>query len=223
MRDIKLHTDNVWFFSDPHFYHKNLCVGSSYWPDKLIHQGRLTEAQNMLEYGLRKFNDEVEMTDHIIDSINSRVDNDSVVFCLGDWCFGGVNKIIETRKRIKCKELHLILGNHDKDIRYNKSGVQSIFTSVSEAADVYINNQHIVLSHYSMRIWNKSHRGTWQLYGHSHGHLPQHVDKDGNPYRTMDVGMDAIYKEFGEYKPISFTELNDIMKDRITTKIDHHR
>ena len=32
--------------------------------------------------------------------------------------------------------------------------------------------QDIVLCHYAMRVWQKSHYGAWMLYGHSHGTLP---------------------------------------------------
>jgi hypothetical protein len=32
--------------------------------------------------------------------------------------------------------------------------------------------QPIVLCHYAMRVWNRSHHGAWHLYGHSRGNLP---------------------------------------------------
>ena len=223
MNNIRIGHQNVWFFSDPHFFHKNLCRGTSKWPDKLKAAGDSLGAQNMLERELRDFDDEIQMTDHIIDSINQRVGEDDVLFCLGDWAFGGTNKIYNAAHRINCNTLHLILGNHDKEIRENRGNIQSIFNSVSESVDVYIQGQHIVLYHYSQRIWNKSHRGSWMLYGHSHGHLPEYVNEDGIPYKTMDVGVDAIYKKFGEYRPISFVELKEIMETRVPTKIDHHR
>lgn len=222
MNEIRINHDNVWFFSDPHFYHKNLVRGTSKWGDRFLQEGR-TEEYEVLMSRLRDFKNPYQMNDHFINNINSMVDEDAELFCLGDWCFGDVGRVIEMRNRIVCKRLHLILGNHDKDIRQNKQNVQSVFTSVNEVLDIYVQGQHIVLYHYSQRIWNKSHRGTIMLYGHSHGHLPQHVDADGNAFKTMDVGMDAIFNEFGEYRPLSFTEIRRIMEPRVTTKIDHHR
>ena len=32
--------------------------------------------------------------------------------------------------------------------------------------------QLVVLCHYAMRVWDRSHYGSWHLYGHSHGNLP---------------------------------------------------
>ena len=51
--------------------------------------------------------------------------------------------------------------------------------------------QGIVLCHYAMRVWNKSHHGNFMLYGHSHGSLADDpnsmsFDVGGNP--TIELG-----------------------------------
>jgi len=51
-----------------------------------------------------------------------------------------------------------------------------------------------------MRVWNKSHYNTWQLYGHSHGKLAP----VGKQY---DVGIDN-----NDFAPISIEDLAKIMK-----------
>jgi calcineurin-like phosphoesterase family protein len=51
-----------------------------------------------------------------------------------------------------------------------------------------------------MRVWNKSHLNSWQLYGHSHGDL----DPIGKQY---DVGVDS-----NDFKPLSYEEIEDIIK-----------
>ena len=43
-----------------------------------------------------------------------------ILYHLGDWSFGGLNQIWEFRKRLNCKKIHLILGNHDHHIENNK-------------------------------------------------------------------------------------------------------
>lgn len=62
-----------------------------------------------------------------------------------------------------------------------------------------IEGQHVVACHYAMRVWPKSHYGSWQIYGHSHGHLPP-VGKQ------WDVGVDG-----NGFRPVSFDELKAIM------------
>ena len=64
-----------------------------------------------------------------------------------------------------------------------------------------------------MRVWNASHYGTWQLYGHSHGDL-----LDDPALLSIDVGVDAVARRFGtannlleNYRPISYDEVKEIM------------
>jgi hypothetical protein len=38
----------------------------------------------------------------------------------------------------------------------------------------------------TMRVWNRSHHGSWHLYGHSHGRLPEPPT-----LLSMDVGVDT--------------------------------
>ncbi len=72
--------------------------------------------------------------------------------------------------------------------------------------------QDIVMLHYSMRVWNKSHHGSWHLYGHSHGTLPD----DPNSL-SIDVGVDCH-----NYQPISYDEIKSIMSKKEFKPVDHH-
>lgn len=58
----------------------------------------------------------------------------------------------------------------------------------------------IVLCHYAMRTWDRSHYNSWHLYGHSHGDLP-------SIGMSMDVGVDV----WG-YKPISLPLIAEKMQ-----------
>lgn len=204
----------IYFCSDPHYNHKNIVRGVTDWEHK---------------DACRPFD---TLNDHnatLINNINAVVEEDDTLYCLGDWAFGGAPKIVELRKKIKCKTVHLILGNHDKHIRQS-STYQSLFTSVSEYKEIKVEGQTIILSHYAMRVWNGSHRGTWMLYGHSHGTLDEMKPQFANPnwigddyysksWRTMDVGFDT-HKEF---RPYSFKEISDLMEKRdILLSVDHH-
>ena len=63
-----------------------------------------------------------------------------------------------------------------------------------------------------MRVWNKSHYGSWNLYGHSHGSLP-----DDPHARAIDVGVDCH-----NFAPVSFDEVKVIMERKLWKPIDHH-
>jgi calcineurin-like phosphoesterase family protein len=70
----------------------------------------------------------------------------------------------------------------------------------------------IVMCHYAMRVWNRSHRGAWMLYGHSHGSLP-----DDPGALSIDVGVDCH-----DYTPISHDDIGRIMAKKTWKPIDHH-
>jgi hypothetical protein len=63
-----------------------------------------------------------------------------------------------------------------------------------------------------MRTWNKSHRGSWHLYGHSHGTLP-----DDPHSMSFDVGVDCH-----NYRPLSFEQVKAVMSKKLFKPIDHH-
>lgn len=159
---------------------------------------------------VRPFDTLEQMNDAIVDGINSVLGPNDIAFCLGDWSFGGYEQIYEFRKRLHVLEVHLIYGNHDEAIE-KSFFYQSLFTSVSHYQELKIDGQSMVLSHYPMRVWNKSHKGWWQLYGHCHGSLP---DQGG---KQLDV---AIEKH--NYRPWTMVELHEYMADRPVKIRDHH-
>ena len=62
-------------------------------------------------------------------------------------------------------------------------------------------HQRIIMCHYGMRVWNHSFRGSWHIYGHSHGTLPPRMER-----KEEDVGVDVW-----DFKPISYYELKGAM------------
>jgi calcineurin-like phosphoesterase family protein len=59
---------------------------------------------------------------------------------------------------------------------------------------------------------NQSHRGAWQLHGHSHGSLTPDAWS-----RRADVGVDCW-----SYMPVSFEELQKHMATKRFRPVDHH-
>lgn len=96
----------IYFISDTHYGHTNICKGVSGWSDTSK---------------CRDFSTVPEMNQAIVDAINSTVDKNDILYHLGDWSFGGIKNIWEFRKQIICENIHLILGNHDHHIQRNKT------------------------------------------------------------------------------------------------------
>jgi calcineurin-like phosphoesterase family protein len=78
--------------------------------------------------------------------------------------------------------------------------------------EIAVEGQDITLCHYALRVFNKSHHGSWHLYGHSHGTLPD----DPNSL-SFDVGVDCH-----NYFPISLDQVKKIMSKKTWKPIDHH-
>ncbi len=55
-----------------------------------------------------------------------------------------------------------------------------------------------------MKVWRSSFRGTWHLYGHSHGHLPDDIHS-----LSFDVGVDCH-----DFYPLSYEEVKNRMKQK---------
>jgi calcineurin-like phosphoesterase family protein len=209
---IKLNPgQKIWFTSDTHYDHKNICRATTQWKD----------SDNLT----RDFKSLDQMNDELVFWINNRVGQDDILFHLGDWSFNGFENIRKFRERIVCKNVHLILGNHDHHIERNKDNIQSIFSSVNEYLSLDVKWQgkgkfehaQFVLFHYPIASWNGMNDGVIHLHGHVH--LPKHLRvADG---KAMDVGVDGNNME-----PISMDEVLKIMSKQPIAKLslpkDHH-
>lgn len=163
---------------------------------------------NVIKYDNRPFKNVEEMNKTIIDNYNNIVKPNDNFYFLGDFCFNIRNAEAHLEKLNG--NLFFIRGNHDKKdmIRlYQKYG-----TYLGEQKKIKVQGQEIVLNHYGMRVWDKSHHGTWALYGHSHGSLPD----DPNSL-SMDVGCMLF-----DYKPLEFAQIKEIMSKKTWKPIDHH-
>jgi calcineurin-like phosphoesterase family protein len=167
---------------------------------------------NILTYSKRPFKNVEEMNETIITNWNSRVSPNDVGFFLGDFVFGGESEVARFLSRLN-GTINIIFGNHDKSLRnFAKHVVLNKVNYLGDYAEVTINGQFIVLSHYAFRVWNRSHYGSYNLYAHSHGSLP-----DDPNARAIDVGVDCH-----NFYPISFEQVAAIMEKKNWKPIDHH-
>jgi calcineurin-like phosphoesterase family protein len=154
------------------------------------------------------------------------VGEDDILIHLGDWSFGGFDKIEEFRSRILCKNIHLVLGNHDHHIERNKEGIQSLFSSVQNYLRLEVRRPInkattekfiFVCMHYPIASWHDMNQGVIHLHGHVH--LPAHLRiAEG---KAMDVGVDGNGLE-----PLSMNEILSLMDKQPIKKLalpkDHH-
>lgn len=170
---------------------------------------------------------------YLIDQINRYVQPNDIFWLVGDFCFARKGQVRETaqryRDRIRCRNVNFVWGNHDDDelwavfpnteVLYVKGKKHRI----PERDTIYWNNQGIILDHYAMAVWNKSHHGLWQCYGHSHSSAENRLNEFMPGRRSIDVGVDNAYKILGEYRPFEFQDLYDIFSKRDGASIDHHK
>lgn len=146
--------------------------------------------KNVIKYCNRPFQNIEDMHEEIITKNNKVVKPNDRVIHLGDYTL--INNLNEIQKIIKqLNGNHTFLkGSHDYWLKDNSQVIW----------EKKIENQYVVCCHYAMRVWPRSHYGSWQLYGHSHGNLPPQG-------KQWDVGVDN-----NNFYPVSFDQLVEIMK-----------
>jgi calcineurin-like phosphoesterase family protein len=205
--DKILTSGKVFFVSDTHYSHKNICRGVTNWR---------TQDGEVPVHSTRDFNTIELMNNALVDNINSVVGQDDTLIHLGDFSFGGFENIGNFLDRLVCKNIHLVLGNHDTHIKYNRDGIQDRFLSVQQYLEVKINDYYFVLSHYPLQSWNGLNKGVIHLHGHVHLNK---MLKFGNG-KKMDVGVDG--NDLNPYlidDIIKIMNKRDIASDMIK---DHH-
>jgi calcineurin-like phosphoesterase family protein len=156
------------------------------------------------------------MNNALVDNINSNVGQDDTLIMLGDIAFGGFEFIKSFLDRLICKNIHLVLGNHDHHIRNNREGIKYMFLSVSDYLQVNIGGVDFVMTHYPFESWNGLNRGVIHLHGHVH--LP--ANRKWGKGKRLDVGVDG-----NNLQPYNLTEIVHMMDKRdIMSEMDndHH-
>jgi calcineurin-like phosphoesterase family protein len=182
----------TWFTADLHFGHKRMLAP------------------------LRRFSTLDVMDETIVSRWNERVGQKDDVYVLGDVSFYKPDKTAELLARLNGAQKFLITGNHDKNTALLsrffawQKDLHTIKVPDLEATD---GMRRIVLCHYAMRIWSRSHYGAWHLYGHSHGSL-----EDLPTSLSFDVGIDCH-----DYYPFSYDDVKLKMNLKTYQPVDHHR
>lgn len=161
--------------------------------------------EGVLAMSARRFSSIEEHDDHLLDQINQTVQWNDRLFMLGDVCWRAFDSYI---KKIKCRNIHLIWGNHDK-ASFSKC------VKTAEKHDVIqIQGHKVFLHHYPAAYWPASHYGSLHLYGHMHRQREATLDAAFTGRRSMDVGVDNAKHLLGEYRPFTEDEVLEILLKR---------
>jgi calcineurin-like phosphoesterase family protein len=172
----------------------------------------------------------------LIDTINEIVRPNDILMMLGDFCLNTTVEQFEKQiESIKCQNVYMMWGNHPnphfkniyKPLVKKILGINYVEDSevyplrykniiyIGNYAEVILNGQFIVLSHYPIYIFNEMAHGSWMLCGHSHNGCP--LTKVDNTYgKILDVGWD------GHGMPWSFEEIATVMDGKRFAPLDEH-
>lgn len=162
----------IFVCSDSHFYHENI-----------------------IKYCNRPYSSVDEMNADMIEKWNSVVGSDDIIIHLGDFCFGGKEKIKNIFNQLNGK-IDLVMGNHDKlKIKdYYEIGFHRVYDRPILFDNFYI------MSHVPVQ-WIKDGDVYANIYGHVHN-----IDI----YKDYTKNTFCACVERTDFKPIQFDIIKDI-------------
>lgn len=171
---------------------------------------------NIISFTERPFDSVEEMNKALLDNFNNVLGVDDTLYILGDVAMGRDKSQTAASflRQLKCKDVHLIQGNHDpKEHQYM---LDAGFKSVSDYLEIPVSSKvGAVLSHYPMLSWNGSCRGHLMLHGHIHSQGSSYNETNReNAIRRYDVGVDA-----NDFCPVSLDEIVAFFQHGNTAKV----
>ena len=157
---------------------------------------------NIVQYCKRPFQTVDEMNMTMVAKWNSVVTEQDVVYHLGDFALGRIGNFTKWANQLNGK-IRIVPGSHDhywlKHFAQSEK-IQTVAPLLSLEISNYPDHRYkqvLVLCHYSMQTWDRSHYGSWHLFGHSHGSLK-------GVGLSFDVGVDCT-----DFTPLSFEQVAD--------------
>jgi calcineurin-like phosphoesterase family protein len=180
------YTGNPKFTSDRHIGHRKII--------KYCQRPFAVDRDNPTKEEARK------MDDIIIANHNSLINPGEDYFDLGDFAFCTTyDYALECLQRMNGKP-HFVRGNHDGIMDEIYAKHPELFASYDRGyKEIEVKGQIIILCHYKMQEWWHAMRGTWHLFGHTHG-LLRPIEK------AIDVGVDNM-----NFFPVTFSEIREFM------------
>ena len=166
--------------------------------------------QNVIKYCHRPFDLVEEMDSVLIENINKKVQREKdELYILGDFAITNCKNVVSKyRQQVKCKRVHLILGNHDpvKKSLQPKKWLHDFFEIVAQMHIVIYNKANaFFLCHYPLACsFPTQNWGGIHLYGHVHNNQSYFDDLST---RRMNIGVDNNL-----YQPLSAEEILEKFK-----------
>lgn len=151
----------------------------------------------IIDYCNRPFNDVSEMDNYIINTWNQFVKKDDIVYHLGDFALGNIDKVAEYRSKLNGR-IFLVMGNHDgySVRKYYEAGFDKVYDKPIIYQDFFI------LSHQPLFITENMPYAN--IFGHVHNN-PEYTNYTSN---TFCVSCERI-----NYKPILIDNIVDKMQN----------
>jgi calcineurin-like phosphoesterase family protein len=163
----------------------------------------------IIQYCKRPFVSVEEMDAALVRLWNDTVSADDLVYHLGDFTLQGLPQFTAIVRQLN-GYLKILPGSHDRrwlarfrandpELRTGSGQTVELLPPLLSLEIPALGNgtrpQVIVLCHYALRVWDRSHCGAWHLYGHSHGNLP-------SLGQSFDIGVDCH-----GFRPLSLEEV----------------
>jgi calcineurin-like phosphoesterase family protein len=159
--------------------------------------------ENIIEYCDRPFETVEEMNETLISNWNNAVDDDDVVYFLGDLAFEGHKKSVELYEQLNGNKL-MTPGNHDDQLNFETAPIVS-----AESFVIQYKKYRFYCTHRPDNVpteWTE-----WVIYGHHHNNnLTKYpfVDYDNN---RINASM-----ELTDYKPLKLEKLYEYLEHKTT-------
>lgn len=172
------------------------------------------ESHKTAPVGQRKkfFSSQEEWQKKCIDILHSNLKTGDILYLLGD--IGDKDGIVYLKNILPRKVQYIMLmGNHDPP----KSFCKTVFgrDQVRDTLMVrFSNRQFCFLSHYPHLFWNKSHYGSYHLYGHVHDQRTEFIMNLLPEIQSLDVCPESSIRHLGEARPFSEEDVVEILSKR---------
>lgn len=165
----------------------------------------------------RGYENPEQMTEDMINTINTVVGENGILLHLGDFCLNTTTEMYkDIMSKFKVKEIWMVWGNHNNPIQKSYGGtVTQIAANVCGTFVKYLSHYYTfrkgkrkyVCFHFPISIWDGMSHGVAHLCGHSHGtyQLSRPEDKT---HKILDCGWDI------HGKPLTMKEIEDIIDSK---------
>jgi calcineurin-like phosphoesterase family protein len=145
--------------------------------------------KNIIKYENRPYENIEQMDYDYMKIWNKQVNNDDLIYVLGDFSWYKGKKTNEILKQLNGRKI-LIIGNHDKNFLDDTKFDKTLFEEITYYKEINSNKTKIIMCHYPIADWNLKSNGSIHLYGHVHSMKNETTDFMNTQKNSYNVGID---------------------------------